>query len=137
MPNGQIATSFVRASVDADAGARLRLQPPAPILGTETADGVWWPRSLDLVAELAPLLAAMRAAGHAVRRVTYNLDAWLPAPRKPVVNGAVVRLGGYRMLSPRVLHLTSPDSASPFVLLVIPPSADPEVAAAALGKGNS
>jgi hypothetical protein len=130
-------TSVVRGSADRVAAARLRLQPPAPVPGTETADGVWWPRSLDLVAELAPLLAATRSAGHAVHRVTYNLDAWQPAARKPVVNGAVVRLGGYRMLSPRVLHLTSPDSASPLVLLVIPPSADPGVAVAALGNGTS
>jgi hypothetical protein len=123
----------VSRSADPVAVARLRLHPPAPVPGTETADGVWWPRSLDLVAELGPLLASMRWAGHAVRRVTYNLDAWQPAASKPVINGAVVRLGGYRMLSPRVLHLTSPDSAAPFVLLVIPPSADPVVAAAALG----
>ncbi|MDT7537485.1 MAG: hypothetical protein QOI82_1070 [Actinomycetota bacterium] len=123
----------VSRSADPVAVARLRLHPPAPVPGTETADGVWWPRSLDLVAELGPLLASMRLAGHAVRRVTYNLDAWQPAASKPVINGAVVRLGGYRMLSPRVLHLTSPDSAAPFVLLVIPPSADPVVAVAALG----
>lgn len=136
-PATREVSSVVRGSVDTADVARLRLHPPAPVAGTETADGVWWPRSLDLAAELAPLLAAMRSAGHAVRRVTYNLDAWQPVARKLVVNGAVVRPGGYRMLSPRVLHLTSPDSASPFVLLVIPPSADPGVAAAALGKETS
>jgi hypothetical protein len=119
------------------ADARLRLRPPVPVAGTETADGVWWPRSLDLVAELSSLLASMGSAGRAVRRVTYNLDAWLPAPRKADFNGVPVRLGGYRMLSPRVLHLSSSHANAPVVLLVIPPSADAGVAAAALGNGNS
>jgi hypothetical protein len=125
------------AALDPVSSARLRLRPPTPVPGTETADGVWWPRSLDLLVELAPVLSSLRAAGHAVGRVTYNLDAWRPTPRKAVINGALVRLGGYRMLSPRVVHLTSPDATAPFVLLVIPPSADPDLAAAALGKETS
>jgi hypothetical protein len=136
-PESQTSIVLATASAAPVAAARLRLHPPTPVRGTETADGVWWPRSLDLVAELAPLLASMSSAGHAVHRVTYNLDAWQPVARKSAVNGVVIQLGGYRMLSPRVLHLTSSDSASPIVLLVIPPSADPSVAAALLGKRNS
>jgi hypothetical protein len=112
--------------------ARVRLGTSVELPGTEHTDGIWWPRSLDLVRELRPLLSELAAAGHMARRVTYNLDAWQPAPSKMAVNGYRLRLGGYRRLSPRVLHVTSPDSTAPLVLLVLPPSADPVIADAAL-----
>jgi hypothetical protein len=116
-----------------DCSARLRLGRSPANRHREDTDGIWWPRSLDLVAELEPLLAALTAAGCSARRVTYNLDAWQPAPHKAVIGGALIRLGGYHRLSAGVLHVTAAGATVPLVLLVIPPSADEDVARSALG----
>lgn len=120
-----------------DAAVRLRLGSSPAIPHREDTGGIWWPRSLDLVAELEPLLAALNAAGCRARRVTYNLDAWQPAPHKAVIGGVVIRLGGYRRLSAGVLHVTATGASVPLVLLVIPPSADEDVAMSALGTVRS
>jgi hypothetical protein len=50
-----------------------------------------------------------------------------------VIGGALIRLGGYRRLSAGVLHVTAAGASAPLVLLVIPPSADEDVATSALG----
>lgn len=135
MPTTSVLTPPIVPPTIADQRkARLRLGRSIDLAGTERTDGIWWPRSLDLVRELRPLLSELEAAGHMARRVTYNLDAWQPAPSKIASNGSRLRLGGYRRLSPRVLHVTSPGSTSPLVLLVLPPSADPLVAEAALSS---
>lgn len=120
------------AQAPADQSVRLRLGRSPAIPHREDTDGIWWPRSLDLVAELAPLLAALNAAGCSARRVTYNLDAWQSAPYKAVIGGTLVRLGGYRHLSAAVVHVTAAGASTPLVLLVIPPSADEGVATSAL-----
>jgi hypothetical protein len=120
-----------------ETAVRLRLGRSPAIPHREDTGGIWWPRSLDLVAELEPLLAALNAAGCSARRVTYNLDAWQPAPRKAVIGGALVRLGGYRRLSAGVLHVTAAGTTAPLVLLVLPPSADEDVATSALGTVRS
>jgi hypothetical protein len=132
MPTSVLTAATVSPSDADQRGARLRLGRSVDLPGTERTDGIWWPRSLDLVHELRPLLRELEGAGHMARRVTYNLDAWQPAPAKIAYNGIHLRLGGYRRLSPGVLHVTSPDSTRPLVLLVIPPSADPQVAETAL-----
>jgi hypothetical protein len=128
-------TVMTRPSAEAptDRSVRLRLGRSPAIPHREDTDGIWWPRSLDLVAELPPLLAALHATGCSARRVTYNLDAWQPAPHKALIGGVVVRLGGYRRLSAAVLHVTAAGASVPLVLLVIPPSADEDVALSALG----
>ena len=133
MPTTNVLTPPpVRPTVAEQRGARLRLGRCVDFPGTERTDGIWWPRSLDLVQELRPLLSELEDAGHVARRVTYNLDAWQPAPSKIAYHGTRLHLGGYRRLSPRVLHVTSPDSAAPLVLLVLPPSTDPLIAESAL-----
>jgi hypothetical protein len=134
MPTTTVLTRPSAATPPAtDRPARLRLGRSPAIPHREDTDGIWWPRSLDLVAELGPLLAALTAAGCTARRVTYNLDAWQPTPRKVVIGGALIRLGGYRRLSAGVLHVTAAGASAPLVLLVIPPSADEDVATSALG----
>jgi nucleotide-binding universal stress UspA family protein len=92
---------------------RLRMGRSIDLPGTERTDGVWWPRSTDLVRELRPLLSELGGAGHMARRVTYNLDAWQPAPSKFAFNGRRLRLGGYRRLDRRVLHVTTADAVAP------------------------
>src|SRR5690348_4127138 len=65
-------------------------------------DGGWWPRSLDLVAELPALLAAVEAAGYReVRRVSYALTAWDGRPpRRTTMLNRVVKLGGFQFQNP-------------------------------------
>jgi quercetin dioxygenase-like cupin family protein len=100
--------------------------------GWAELDGVWWPRSLDLVAELQPLLEALPTNGRHARGVMYNLGAWNEAPHKVTIDGRVIKLGGYRMLDPDVVHLTASGTSRPLVLRVVPPGADPVLAAAQL-----
>ena len=84
----------VRVSLRDDAGS-----------GDSAFDGAWWPRTRDLAAELPELIAELERRGVRVERFTYALDAWQPAPRKLVVNGRVVRTGGFRSMDPQVVCL--------------------------------
>ncbi|MBT2420784.1 hypothetical protein J7F01_06620 [Streptomyces sp. ISL-22] len=69
---------------------RLRLAPHSAL--PRRLDGVWWPRSYDLLAELPQLLAALpRAWGH-IAGVTVNGAAWSAAPGRMLVANQVVRL---------------------------------------------
>ena len=98
---------------------RLKLKPKAPT-ATGYVDGAWWPRSLDLSAELPALLAVLAIRQGRVQRVSYNLDAWDDAPRRIPVDGNPVRLGGFRSQDPHtldVIGLTGPR----ITLLVLPP----------------
>ena len=79
----------VRVSIRSDAGD-----------GDQGFDGAWFPRSRDLAVEVPELIAALDRHGVRVERFTYALDAWLPAPRKVVVGGRVVRTGGFRSMEP-------------------------------------
>ncbi|MGK3201106.1 DUF5994 family protein [Amycolatopsis sp. MEPSY49] len=109
---------------------RLRLKPGAPTTGW--VDGAWWPRSLELAAELTSLLPALTARLGRVERVTYHLAAWAPAPRR-LRSGdepGDVRLEGFR--SPHTAALTVIGARSRLTLLVIPPDADPDLAHHAL-----
>src|SRR3978361_1889644 len=69
-------------------------------------DGGWFPRSRDLAVEVPELVAELDRLGVRVERFTYPLDPWLPAPRKVVVSGRIVRTGGFRSMDPQVVCLT-------------------------------
>ena len=74
---------------------RLKLKPKtATAVGQ--VDGAWWPRSRDLALELRALLPVLAVRLGRIERVTYHLGDWDPAVRKIVVDGSVVRLGGFR-----------------------------------------
>jgi hypothetical protein len=97
-------------------------------------DGGWWPRSLDLIAELPALLIAVEAAGYGeVRRVSYALTAWddRPPRKSPMLN-RVVKLGGFRSQDPAEINLVDSSGWKRITLLVVPPSTDPGVARRAL-----
>ena len=126
-----VTNSALRGSGTGRSAARLRLGV-VELPDSAQADGVWWPRSLDLVAELQPLLAALPTEGRHARGVMYSLTGWQVAPNKVTLDGRVVKLGGYRMLPPDVVHLTASGASTALVLRVLPPSTDPAVAAAAL-----
>jgi hypothetical protein len=118
---------------------RLRLRPTDPTAATGSpapdrgfVDGAWWPHSNDLVAELPWLIAQMSERGYRIRRVTYNLDAWAPAPRRLIVDGQVIKLGGFRTQSPAELVLVDGGGWQRTELVVVPPRSDPALAARVL-----
>jgi hypothetical protein len=103
----------VRVSLRADAGS-----------GENAFDGAWFPRSRDLAVEVPELVAALERRGLRIERFTYPLDPWLPAPRKLVVDGRVVRTGGFRSMDPGVVCLTWAGGNRRADLLVVPPETD-------------
>jgi len=115
----------VRVSFRADAGS-----------DDSAFAGAWWPRSRDLAAEVPELIAELERRGVRVERFTYALDAWQPAPRKLVVNGRVVRTGGFRSMDPQVVCLTWHGGQRRADLLVVPPETDVLTGARALRIGT-
>jgi len=97
-------------------------------------DGAWWPHSLDLIAELPPLLAAIEAAGYGeIRRISYALTAWDgPAPRKAAMLNRIVKLGGFRSQDSAEISLIASGEWKRVILVVVPPSATPSLAQRAL-----
>jgi Family of unknown function (DUF5994) len=109
---------------------RLHLRSPANV--GEFVDGGWWPRSLDLSVELPPLLTAMWSARYDVFRIVYNLTAWDPAPRRLIVSGRRVKLGGFRLQDKASISLVDSGGRKRIDLVVVPPLTDPVVAGRAL-----
>ncbi len=112
------------------AGARISFRQPVSEEGF--VDAGWWPRSLDLTAELPPLLDVLWTAFRNVTRVSYNLEFWDAAPRQIEVEARVVRLGGFRRQSRLLLTLVDSWGREHIDLLVIPPHTDVDVAERAL-----
>ncbi|MGC5034276.1 DUF5994 family protein [Streptomyces sp. DT190] len=98
---------------------RLRLAPDSPL--PRRLDGVWWPRSYDLLAELPQLLAGLpRAWGH-IAGVTVNGAAWSAAPGRMLVCNKVVRLRrAAARHAPDTVVLLAPGHGR-WDLLVVPP----------------
>jgi hypothetical protein len=99
-------------------------------------DGAWWPRTRDLAAEVPELIAELERRGVRIERFTYALGAWQPAPRKLVVNGRVVRTGGFGSMDPQVVCLTWHGGQRRADLLVVPPETDVLTGARALRIGT-
>ena len=115
-------------------GLRLALKPKAALMGT--VDGAWWPRSTDPLAEFPAMIAGIELHRGPVDRVAYNSIAWDAAPGRIVVNGATVKLEGFRSLD-RHTVLVSGENWHRMVLLVIPPEADERAAVAAIARAAS
>jgi hypothetical protein len=111
----------------------LKLKPRAPITGY--VDGAWWPRSLDLSAELPALLSVLAIRLGRIQRVSYNLTTWDTAPRRLSVDGHQVRLGGFRAQHPHTVDVIGPDG-SRLTLLVVLPETDPAIAHQVLLKAG-
>ncbi|MFF3847183.1 DUF5994 family protein [Streptomyces sp. NPDC002328] len=105
---------------------RLRLAPHSAL--PRRLDGVWWPRSYDLLAELPQLLAALpRAWGH-IAGVTVNGAAWSAAPGRMLVANQVVRLRKtVAAHAPGTVVLLAPGHGR-WDLLVVPPDTTEEAA---------
>ena len=111
----------VRVSLRADAGT-----------GGSAFDGAWFPRTRDLTVEVPELIAELDRRGVRIERFTYALDAWLPAPRKVVVQGRTVRTGGFRSMDRGIVCLTWDGGLKRADLLVVPPETDVLTGARAL-----
>ncbi|MFJ8912737.1 DUF5994 family protein [Amycolatopsis sp. NPDC102389] len=106
--------------------ARLRLKPKAPATGY--VDGAWWPASRDLATELPFLLVVLAVQLERIERVTYNLTAWPPAPRRLVVESGNVRLEGFRSQHTDTLTVIGTAGRRRLTLLVVPPETEPDLA---------
>ncbi|MGN6608992.1 MAG: DUF5994 family protein [Jatrophihabitans sp.] len=89
-------------------------------------DGVWWPQSLDLVAELPVLVSAVEAAGYpAVRRLSFAIAGWdAPVVRRTTILDRTVRLGGFNSQDTAELALIDSSGWKRGILLVLPPGTD-------------
>ncbi|MGW6645998.1 hypothetical protein C9J60_17065 [Streptomyces sp. A244] len=105
---------------------RLRLAPHSAL--PRRLDGVWWPRSYDLLEELPELLAALpRAWGH-IAGVTVNGADWSTAPGRMLVANQVVRLRKtVAAHAPDTVVLLAPGHGR-WDLLVVPPDTTEEAA---------
>lgn len=110
--------------------ARISFRQPVSTSGF--IDAAWWPRSLDLTAELPALLDGLWSAGRDIIRVTYNLKAWDAAPRHLQIEGRTVRLGGFATSDPTTVRLTDGWARERIDVLVLAPDSDPDVAQRAL-----
>jgi hypothetical protein len=122
------STTRSAPSTDDRQHLRLRLKPRGPVTGF--VDGGWWPRSRDLLAELPALLAVLAVRLGPVESVSYNLEAWGPAPRRTTLDGRLVRLAGYRSQHPATIDVLG--AAHRVTLLVVAPDAAPQAAHGAL-----
>jgi hypothetical protein len=111
-----------------DTSPAARVSFRQPVESTGSVDAGWWPRSTDLAAEIVALLDVLWTGGREMRRVSYNLDSWDSAPRRMVIGGHLVHLGGYHLQSARVLSLSDARHGDTVDLLIIPFDTDPALA---------
>jgi len=111
---------------------RLSLKSPTPISGY--VDGAWWPGSLDLAAEVPVLAAQLADRWGAVDRVSYDLAAWMPAPRQVMTSDRRIRLDGFRGRRPTDAVHISGGWRPALTLLVIPPATETPAARATLRR---
>jgi hypothetical protein len=97
-------------------------------------DGVWWPHSRDLAAELPALVAALNARGFATGRVAYSRQSWNGVLKRLLVAGRVIRLGWFRTIDPNSVSMTSRDGRDRVDLLVVPSASDPRLASQAFER---
>jgi hypothetical protein len=95
-----------------------------PISRSGFIDAAWWPRSRDLTTELPLLLDVLWTAARDINRITYNVGAWDPAPRRMHIEGRTVRLGGFTTSDPLTVRLSDAWGAERIDILVIAPNTD-------------
>lgn len=110
--------------------SRIRFRQPVSESGY--IDAAWWPRSRDLAVELPALLDLLWCAGRDISRVTYNLADWDVAPRKLLVDGRVVRLGGFSAGERNAVRLSDAWRRERIDVVVIAPTTDAQQAGRAM-----
>lgn len=108
------------------------LRPETTRSGEGTHDGVWWPRSGDVGAELPGLVTGLTEHLGPVTSLGLDTDAWDDVPARLVVDGRSVHTNWYPVGDDTVIiargdrdHLT---------LLVIPPQASLDAAHAVMAR---
>lgn len=94
-------------------------------------DGVWWPRSDGLVAELPDLLTLLKPRLGAVRRVVYDHTSWARPRREVIVGDRVVQIDSHRFELGNTLYVFGA-AGDLVVLRVVGSAADRDAACAAL-----
>lgn len=122
-------------ALPAEGGARLRLRSATERGGF--VDGGWWPRSLDLAAEIVGVLSELFAEGCTVHRVSYNLTGWQTPPTKMTVCERPITLTGHRNQSRSSITLVDTSNSNSATvnrleLVVIPPDTELVIAERAL-----
>ena len=112
---------LVKSESTSRLSVRLELKPVGK--GTGFVDGAWWPRGLDLRAELPALMQGLSARLPWVERVIYHLAEWDAAPSRIEIDGRTVRLDGYRFQPMNTVYVIGSDR-SRLSLLVVPPRTD-------------
>ncbi len=100
---------------------RIRLKPAHRCCGF--VQGAWWPRSTDLAAEIAVLLAALPSRFGSIDTVLYRRGDWSQAPTSITDRGDRVILRA-RQEQPNVVSLLGPRFGR-LELLVVPPYTEP------------
>lgn len=95
-------------------------------------DGVWWPRSRDIAAELPSLISALTEHLGPVTRVGLDSGAWEGLPTRMTIDDRVIHIDSFSVGDDTVLVTRGEHDL--FSLLVIPPHATPDAARAAMAE---
>ncbi|WP_281354306.1 DUF5994 family protein [Phytoactinopolyspora halotolerans] len=83
--------------------------------------GVWWPRSLDLSAELPALIDALDSRGFMTEQVSFSPASWIKASRQVPVAGRIIRLDPSPLADSGMVTLSGRQGRTHIVLAVLPP----------------
>ncbi len=118
----------VHASLPARGSVRLRMVEHP---GRDRVDGGWWPRSHDLVVELADLVDHFPARFGKVGWVSASRPDWAVASTRVAVADGYVKVGWLPQADDHVVTLKTAERAV-FYLLVVPPDFTDDQGAEAL-----
>ncbi|MFE9414015.1 DUF5994 family protein [Streptomyces sp. NPDC006704] len=101
---------------------RLRLAPAGS--NPHLIDGVWWPRSDDLTAELPRLIRALPRSWPQIAHATTNVGMWSAFPSRILVAKHAIQLRrATSRHAPNTICLLAPGRGR-WDLLVVPPHTD-------------
>ncbi|RMI28171.1 DUF5994 family protein [Nocardia stercoris] len=104
--------------------------------GTGYVDGIWWPRTQHLAAELPGLITVLRPRLGPVWRVVYDPTGWSASARRLQLGSRRIRLDPYPFVLFNTMYVCSAHGIV-VVLQVIPSTTDGNVADAALAADNA
>ncbi|GAB0105894.1 hypothetical protein JMUB6875_48760 [Nocardia sp. JMUB6875] len=113
---------------------RLRLAPRGEDVGY--IDGVWWPRSGDLAAELPNLLMVLARRLGPARRVVYDRTSWSRAHGRLVLGERTIQLDAYPFELGNTLYVFGRGGGM-IVLRVIGSTTDQDIARAILSGSEA
>lgn len=129
------------ATAVSDGQLRLRMNQTHTPHGV--LDGAWWPYSSDLAAELPTLIAGLDAwldgprpgRTRRISRVAVSLTIWTNVPRRIEIAGHRIDVAWFGGIDAHTISVSCRDVAR-LDLLVIPPTAPPEPALAAMTRAT-